>query len=433
MAGQASLILLGVFGMLSILGVPLAVAIVAAALAAVMLAVPLDMALFTAAQKMMASLDSFSLLAVPFFILSGVMMNSGGIAVRLVDFAKLISGRVPGALAQTNIAGNMLFGCISGSAIAASTSIGGVMVPMSRKEGYDNRFAAAINIVSAPTGMLIPPTTAFIIYSLVSGGTSISALFIGGAVAGLLWGLGLMVVTAIIARKRGYGHTGFPGWAAARRITWAAAPSLMLIVLVIGGITCGIFTAVEASGIAVLYTLLLALVIHRTVRLRDVPRFLIETTQITGTIMLLLAASAALSFAMAFTGIPAAISALILGVSDNPLVVMLIINLILLVVGCFMDIGPAILIFTPILLPIVQKVGYDPTHFGIILVFNLAIGTITPPVGTGLFVGAAVAQERVERIIPVLGPFYVLLFTLLLLVTYVPALTMTLPRLFGLL
>ncbi|MBT9385911.1 TRAP transporter large permease [Pseudooceanicola sp. CBS1P-1] len=432
MAGQASLLLLGTFGVLAALGIPLAVSIVVAALAAVLMMVPLDMALFTAAQKMMASLDSFSLLAVPFFILSGVMMNSGGIAIRLVNFAKLISGRIPGALAQTNIAGNMLFGCISGSAIAASTSIGGVMVPMQEKEGYDKRFAAAINIVSAPTGMLIPPTTAFIIYSLVSGGTSIAALFLGGAVAGALWGIGLMAVTAVMAWRRGYRSSGSVSLGQAGRITLDALPSLFLIVLVIGGITFGIFTAVEASGIAVLYTLLLALVIHRTVPLRAVPGFLLETAQITGTIMLLLAASAALSFAMAFTGIPAAISSLILGLSNNPEVVMLIINAILLVVGCFMDIGPAILIFTPILLPIAQKVGYDPVHFGIIMVFNLAIGTITPPVGTGLFVGASVAKERVERIIPVLWPFYLLLFALLLVVTYWPALTLSLPRLLNL-
>lgn len=210
MAGQASLVLIGIFGVLAFLGVPLAVSIVAAALGAVMLVAPLDMALFTSAQKMMSSLDSFSLLAVPFFILSGVMMNSGGIAIRLVNFAKLISGRIPGALAQTNIAGNMLFGSISGSAIAASTSIGGVMVPMQRKEGYDNRFAAAVNIVSAPTGMLIPPTTAFIIYSLVSGGTSIAALFIGGAVAGALWGIGLMVLTGFMAWRRGYRQPAAP-------------------------------------------------------------------------------------------------------------------------------------------------------------------------------------------------------------------------------
>ena len=432
MAATSSLVLIGVFAALTALGIPLALAIVAAAIAAVMLVAPFDMALFTAAQKMVASLDSFSLLAVPFFILSGVMMNSGGVALRLVNFAKLVAGRIPGSLAQTNIAGNMLFGCISGSAIAASTSIGGVLVPMQAKEGYDRDFAAATNIASAPTGMLIPPTTSFIIYSLVSGGTSIAALFIGGAVAGLLWGLGMMVVTAVIAMRRKYPLAERVGFGAAWRTTLEALPSLFLIVLIIGGIMGGIFTAVEASGVAVLYTMLLTFVVHRTMPFRAFPTFLVETAQITGTIMLLLAASAALSFAMAFTGIPAALTALILGISENPIIVLLIINLLLLVIGCFMDIGPAILIFTPILLPIAQKVGMDPVHFGVMLVFNLAVGTITPPVGTGLFVGAAVAKVKVEQAIRALLPYYLLLIAILLLVTYVPALTMTLPQWFDL-
>ena len=432
MAGQASLILLGVFGVFAIIGVPLAVSLVAASLAAVVLVVPLDMALFTAAQKMMGSLDSFSLLAVPFFILSGVMMNSGGIAIRLVNFAKLLAGRVPGSLAQTNIAGNMLFGAISGSAIAASTSIGGVLVPMQVREGYDRGFAAAVNIASAPTGMLIPPTTAFIIYSLVSGGTSIAALFMAGGVAGLIWGLGMMALSIFIAKRRGYPTDAFPTLREAGQITVAAIPSLLLIVIVIGGIMAGIFTAVEASGIAVIYTMLLTFVIHRTVPITRLPAFLIETSQITGTIMLLLAASAALSFAMAFTGIPAAITDLIFAISSEPIIVLLIINLILIFVGCFMDIGPAILIFTPIMLPIATEIGIDPIHFGVILVFNLAIGTITPPVGTGLFVGAGVAKVRVEVAIKALLPFYLLLIAFLMLVTYVPALTMFLPRMLGL-
>lgn len=432
MAGPASLILISVFGILTLIGIPLALSITAAAIAAVLLVVPLDMALFTSAQKMLASLDSFSLLAVPFFILSGVIMNSGGIAVRLVDFAKLIAGRIPGSLAQTNIAGNMLFGSISGSAIAASTSIGGVMVPMQKREGYDPGFAAAVNIASAPTGMLIPPSTAFIIYSLVAGGASIAALFMGGAVAGILWGLSMMVVVAIIARRRGWPVANRVSSADALRVIGRAIPSLMLVVFIIGGIMLGVVTAVEASGIAVIYTMLLAFVIHRTMPISSLPKFLMETVHMTGTIMLLLAASAALSFAMAFTGIPAAVTSLILGISENPLIVMLIVNIVLLVVGCFMDMGPAILIFTPILLPIAQKVGYDPVHFGVIMIFNLAIGTITPPVGTGLFVGAGVARVRVETAIKALGPFYLLLFAVLLLITYVPALTMWLPRYFGL-
>ncbi|SJZ84925.1 TRAP transporter large permease [Consotaella salsifontis] len=431
MAAQSSLVLLGVFLVLAALGIPLALSIVAAAIAGVLLVAPFDMALFTAAQKMLASLDAFSLLAVPFFILSGVIMNSGGIAIRLVNFAKLIAGRIPGSLTQTNIAGNMLFGCISGSAIAASTSIGGVMIPLQANEGYDREFAAAANIASAPTGMLIPPTTAFIIYALVSGGTSVGALFLGGAVAGSLWGLGLMIVTFIIAKKRGYSVSTPVRPSEAVKIVVEALPSLFLIVLIIGGIVLGVFTAVEASAIAVVYTMVLAFLVHRTVPFARFPSFLLETAEMTGAIMLLLAASAALSFAMAFTGIPAAVTSLILGISDNPYVVLLIINVVLLVVGCFMDIGPAILIFTPILLPIAMKVGMDPVQFGVVLIYNLAIGTITPPVGTGLYVGASIGKVKVERAVVALLPFYVVILAILLLVTYVPSVTMALPRYFG--
>lgn len=432
MAITSSLILLATFLFLSILGLPLAIAIVAAALAAVSLIAPPEMMIFTAAQKMMASLDSFSLLAVPFFILSGVIMNSGGIAIRLVRLAQLIAGRIPGSLAQTNIAGNMLFGCISGSAIAASTSIGGVMVPMQEREGYDRNLAAAVNIASAPTGMLIPPTTSFIIYSLVAGGgTSIAALFVAGGVVGVLWGLLMMIAVGIIAKHRGYPTAPPVQCSEALKITIEALPSLLLIVIIIGGIVSGIFTAVEASGVAVIYTLVLAFVIHRTTPISQLPKFLIETAQMTGAIMLLLSASAALSFAMAFAGIPTAITEAILGVSDNPIIVILIINLLLLIVGCFMDIGPAILIFTPILLPIATQVGMDPIQFGVVLIFNLCIGTITPPVGTGLFVGAAVANVRVERAIKALLPFYALLVALLLIVNYWPALTLSLPRWLG--
>lgn len=430
-AGYASIILITVFLGLTALGIPLGISILGAALSAIALIAPFDLALFTAAQKMIASLDSFSLLAVPFFVLAGVIMNSGGIAIRLVNFAKLIAGRIPGSLTQTNIAGCMLFGCISGSAIAASTSIGGVMVPMQAKEGYDREFAAAANIASAPTGMLIPPTTAFIIYALVSGGTSIGALFLGGAVAGTLWGLGLMTLTYFVAKKRGYALAPKVGFSEAIKITLEALPSLFLIVLVIGGIIFGIFTAVEASGIAVLYTMLLAFVVHRTAPVSKLPQFLMETAQMTGAIMLLLASSAVLSFAMAFSGIPAAVTNLILGISENPIVVLLIINIVLLIVGCFMDIGPAILIFTPILLPIAQKVGMDPVHFGVVLVYNLAIGTITPPVGSGLYIGAAIGRVKVERAVVALLPFYAVIFAILLVVTYVPALTMFLPRYFG--
>ncbi|ECF1004552.1 TRAP transporter large permease [Salmonella enterica subsp. enterica serovar Enteritidis] len=404
---------------------------VIASFSTMMLVLPFDISMFATAQKMFSSLDSFALLAVPFFVLSGVIMNSGGIAARQVNFAKLFTGKLPGSLSYTNIVGNMMFGAISGSAIAASTSIGGVMVPMSAREGYDRGFAAAVNIASAPTGMLIPPTTAFILYALASGGTSIAALFAGGLVAGVLWGVGCMLVTLVVAKRRNYRVFFTVQKGMALKVAVEAIPSLLLIVIIVGGIVQGIFTAIEASAIAVVYTLLLTMVFYRTLKIKDLPSILLQTVVMTGVIMFLLATSSAMSFSMSITNIPAALSDMILGISANKLVILLVITVFLLIIGAFMDIGPAILIFTPILLPIMAKLGVDPVHFGIIMIYNLAIGTITPPVGSGLYVGASVGKVKVEEVIKPLLPFYGAIIGVLLLITYIPEITLFLPRLLG--
>ncbi|EPX9819695.1 TRAP transporter large permease [Escherichia coli] len=427
----ASCILIAVFVVLLAMGSPIGICIVIASFSTMMLVLPFDVAMFSTAQKMFSSLDSFALLAVPFFVLSGVIMNSGGIASRLVNFAKLFTGKLPGSLSYTNIVGNMMFGAISGSAIAASTSIGGVMVPMSAREGYDRSFAAAVNIASAPTGMLIPPTTAFILYALASGGTSIAALFAGGLVAGLLWGIGCMLVTLIVAKRHNYRVFFTVQKGMVLKVSVEAIPSLMLIVIIVGGIVQGIFTAIEASAIAVVYTLLLTVVFYRTLKLKDLPSILLQTVVMTGVIMFLLATSSAMSFSMSITNIPTALSNMILGISANKLVILLVITVFLLIIGAFMDIGPAILIFTPILLPIMIKLGVDPIHFGIIMIYNLAIGTITPPVGSGLYVGASVGKVKVEEVIKPFLPFYAVIIGVLLLITYIPGMTLFLPRLLG--
>ena len=428
----ASSILVGVFVFLLALGTPIGLCIVLSSTCTIMLVLPFDIAMFTTAQKMFSSLDSFSLLAVPFFILSGVIMNSGGIATRLVNFAKLFTGRLPGSLSYTNIMGNMLFGAVSGSAIAASTSIGGVMIPMSAREGYNRSFASAVNIASAPTGMLIPPTTAFILYALASGGASIAALFAAGLVAGVLWGVGCMVITYYMVKKYGYSNffnlrSGMVG-----QVVRDALPSLLLVVIIVGGIVVGIFTAIEASAIAVVYTAFLTLGLYKTLTLRDMPKLLLQTFVMSAVIMFLLATSAAMSFSMAITGIPEALSNMLLGVSESKWVILLVVTLFLLIVGAFMDIGPAILIFTPILLPIMQQIGVDPVHFGVLMVYNLAIGTITPPVGSGLYVGASVGQVKVEEVLKPLMPFYAGIIVILILITYVPETILFLPRLLGL-
>ncbi|ASG18679.1 TRAP transporter large permease [Salmonella enterica subsp. enterica] len=427
----ASCTLIAVFIVLLAMGAPIGICIVIASFSTMMLVLPFDISMFATAQKMFSSLDSFALLAVPFFVLSGVIMNSGGIAARLVNFAKLFTGKLPGSLSYTNIVGNMMFGAISGSAIAASTSIGGVMVPMSAREGYDRGFAAAVNIASAPTGMLIPPTTAFILYALASGGTSIAALFAGGLVAGVLWGVGCMLVTLVVAKRRNYRVFFTVQKGMALKVAVEAIPSLLLIVIIVGGIVQGIFTAIEASAIAVVYTLLLTMVFYRTLKIKDLPSILLQTVVMTGVIMFLLATSSAMSFSMSITNIPAALSDMILGISANKLVILLVITVFLLIIGAFMDIGPAILIFTPILLPIMTKLGVDPVHFGIIMIYNLAIGTITPPVGSGLYVGASVGKVKVEEVIKPLLPFYGAIIGVLLLITYIPEITLFLPRLLG--
>ena len=430
MALQAGLVLLIVFLLMLAISVPISVSIVIASIAAILTIMPMDMAIFTSAQKIVTGLDSFTLLAVPFFILSGILMNNGGIAERLINFAKILVGKMPGSLAHTNVLGNMLFGSLSGSSVAAAAAIGGVMSPLQKKEGYDPKFSAAVNIASAPTGLIIPPSGALIIYSLVSGGTSVAALFIAGYLPGILWGLACMVVGFIIAKRRNYPVSERVPFKVAVKTFLDAIPSLMLIVIVIGGILGGIFTATEAAAVAVAYTFILALV-YKAVKLSDMPRIIMETVEITAVIMLLVAASSIMSWVMAFTGIPTAISEFIMGISDNPIVILLIINIFLLFIGTFMDITPAILIFTPIFLPIVTSFGMDPVHFGIILVLNLSIGNITPPVGSALFVGASIANLDLEDVIKPLIPFYIVIIIVLLLVTYIPEISMVLPRLLG--
>ncbi|MBR7928026.1 TRAP transporter large permease [Aerococcaceae bacterium zg-ZUI334] len=431
MALQAGIILFAIFAILLVLGMPIAIGIAASSIAALLLVVPFDISLFASAQKMVASLNSFSLVAIPFFVLSGIIMNNGGIADKLVKFAMLFVGRIPGGLAHTNVLGNALFGSMSSSAIAASTAIGGVLVPQQVAAGYDRKFATAVNIASAPTGMVIPPSSAFIMYSLVASGASISSLFLGGYLVGALWAVSIMIVAYIYAKKNNYAVTAKINRGEAWTIIKEALPSVMLIVIIIGGILTGIFTAIEASAIAVAYSLLISMFYYKTVKLNDLPKMLREAVLTTGTIAFLLATSSMMSFAMAFTGIPQAISAFILGLTTNKFLILLLVNLVLLLVGMFMDVGPAIMIFTPIFLPVVRSVGVDPVHFGLFAIMNLCAGSITPPVGTGLYVGSSVGSVKPEQMLKPLVPFFVAILTVLLLITYFPSIVMWLPNLAG--
>ncbi|AGH81322.1 TRAP dicarboxylate transporter subunit DctM [Psychromonas sp. CNPT3] len=421
--------LFGSFAVMLALGVPVSFAIGLSSLATIMLSLPFDPAITVIAQKMASGLDSFALLAIPFFILAGNIMNQGGIALRLIRFAQVIVGRLPGSLAHCNILANMMFGSISGSAVASAAAVGGTMAPLQREAGYDDAFSTAVNITSCPTGLLIPPSNTFIVYSLVSGGTSIAALFLAGYIPGILMGLSLMVVAGVIAKKRGYPLSPKASMKEIMLKTIDAMPSLMLIVIIMGGIIGGVFTATEASAIAVMYTFILAVVIYKEVKISQLPKIILESTVTTSIVLLLIGASMGMSWAMANADIPYMISDSLLNLSDNPIVIMLAINIILLIVGVFMDMTPALLIFTPIFLPIALDLGIDPVHFGVMMTFNLCIGICTPPVGSALFIGCSVGQVSIDRVIKPLLPFYVVLFIALMLVTFIPDISLFLPRL----
>ena len=425
-------VLFGVFAVLLVMGTPISISIVVSSLLTTLLTLPWDQATFIVMQKMNNGLDSFSLLAVPLFILAGNIMNTGGIARRLINLALVIAGRIPGSLAQTNVVGNMLFGALSGSAVAAAAAIGGTMQKMEREQGYNRGFGAAVNVASAPAGLLIPPTTAFIVYSTIAGGVSISALFMAGVIPGILLGLVAMIIAYLYAKREKYPTSERVTASVAIKTFVDAVPSLLLIVVVVGGIAAGIFTATEGAGIAVVYCLILS-IIYRTINLQVLKKMLMTTAGTSGMILFLIAGSGAMSWVMAFTGIPGAIADTILSVSDNELVIFLLMNVILLVVGMFLDITPAILIFTPIFLPIATSLGMDPIHFGVVLVLNMCIGTMTPPVGSVLFVSIGVFRTTMEEVVAKLWPFLIGAIVLLLAITYASPLSMWLPGVMGLL
>lgn len=429
--GVTTALLFIVFGVLLFLGVPISVSIIVSSVVTVMSTLSWDQITFITMQKMNSGVESFSLLAIPLFILAGNIMNNGGIAKRLIAFAQLFVGRIPGNLAQANILGNMLFGALSGSSVAAASAMGGCISPSEKEQGYDPAFSAAANIASAPTGLLIPPTSAFIVYSTVAGGVSISTLFMAGYVPGILMGIGCMAVAFVMAKRADMKATGRDKSKSIGKIVWDAIPSLLLILIVIGGIVSGIFTATEGAGVAVLYCLILS-VIYRNLTLKGFMKILLDSAKTSGIILFLISASSAMSFVMAYAGIPAAISNALMAVSDNKYVIFLLMNIILMVVGMFMDITPAILIFTPIFLPIAQSLGMSDIQFGVMLIFNMCLGNITPPVGSVLFVGCGIGGVSIEKVTPKLIPYFAVLFALLLLVTYVPALSLGIPSLMGL-
>lgn len=427
----SGLIILVLLVIMLIAGVPISVALGFSSICAILPVLNLEATVLTGAQRIFSGISVFSLLAIPFFILAGNIMNKGGIAVRIINLAKLVTGRVPGALAQTNVVANMFFGAISGSGTAAASAMGSIIGPIEEDEGYDPNFSAAANIATAPTGLLIPPSNVMITFSLVSGGTSVAALFMAGYIPGILWGLACMLVILVLAKKRGYTSTERFTAKEAVNVIIQALPCVLLIVIVIGGIIFGIFTATEGSVVAVVYSLILSLFFYKSIKLKEIPQILKESAEMTGIIIFLIGVSSIMSWVMAFTGIPGAISAALLGLTNNKIIILLIINIILMVVGTFMDMTPACLIFTPIFLPVCTALGMDTIHFGIMLIFNLCIGTITPPVGTTLFVGVKVGKVKLESVIPQLLVYFLAIFIVLMMVTYIPQISLFLPSLMG--
>lgn len=423
-------LILSFVGLLAI-GTPVAWSIAISATLTMLVSLPALPALTTVAQRMAAGLDSFALLAIPFFVLSGELMNQGGIARRLIAFAKTLVGALPGGLALINIISAMLMGAIAGSALASASAMGTMLGPEMEKQGYDRGFGAAVNITSATTGLVIPPSNILIVYSLASGGASIAALFLAGYIPGILTGLLLMTVAAIWARRKGYGVGRRYSLGEVFRTFVDAVPSLFLLVLVIGGIVVGIFTATEASAIAVLYSLVLG-IIYREIDLGKLRHIILGSSSTTAIVMLLIGASMSMSWVLSYEHIPQEISEGLLGMTDNKIAILLMINLILLLVGIFMDMTPAVLIFTPIFLPVVTKLGIDPVHFGIIMILNLCIGLCTPPVGSVLFVGVGIARTSIENVVRPLLPLFVAMIAALFLVTYIPQLSLWLPSLFDL-
>ena len=432
MVVQATLILFGSFFVMLFAGVPISAGIgIASIITAIMSGMDGNIFALTAAQRCFSGCDSFSLLALPFFSLGGNVMNKGGIAKRLVRLARLLVGWVPGYLAATNVLANMFFGAVSGSSVAATSAMGSIMSPLELDEGYDPNYSAAVNICSAPTGILIPPSGPLILYSITAGGVSVAALFMGGYLTGALLGIAVAGLAIFLAMKKGYKASAVKEENPAWKIVLEAVPSLLAVIIVMGGILAGIFTATEAGVVMCLYCTLLA-IIYREMSIKTFYDLLADTMKSSATILFLIAASSIMSYVMSYSGIPAAISEGLMSVSNNRYMIILIMNVFLLVMGMFLDLTPAVLIFTPIFLPIATSVGMSPVHFGLMLIMNLGIGSVTPPVGSCLFVGCGVGRVKIEGVTKYIVPIFTAMVISLFLVSFIPAIPLLVPYLCGL-
>ncbi|RKL61837.1 TRAP transporter large permease [Thermoanaerobacteraceae bacterium SP2] len=415
------------FLILIVLGVPIAISMVLSTMISLLTIGNLPLQILV--QRMIAGINSFPLLAIPFFILAGEILEKGGASKSLVDFSNALVGRIRGGLAMIAIVGEIFLSGVSGSSVADGSTLGAMLLPLMKKKGYDDDFSAAVIASSATNGLIIPPSNTMIVYSMAAGGVSVGALFLGGFVPGLLLGLALMIICYFIAVKRNYPAERPVSLKDFIRSTLSAIPALIAIFIIIGGIVSGFFTATEAAVVAVAYSLLISFFIYRQLDYKILPKIFLNSAKTTAVVLFLIAASNAFAWILAFENVPEMIGKFILSISSSKFIILLITNILLLIVGCFMDMSPAILIFTPILLPIMKNIGVDPVHFGLIMMINLSIGLITPPVGTLLFLMSSMAKISVAKLTRALWVFYIPLILILLLITYVPSIVMFLPNL----
>jgi tripartite ATP-independent transporter DctM subunit len=422
-----ALILLGSFALLCALGVPVAYALgLAALIAALWVDIPLEAVML----KISDGTDDFALLAIPFFVLAGGIMAEGGMALRLVNLAKVFVGFIRGGLALVNILASTLFGCVSGSSVADTASIGSVMIPQMVKQGYPRVFATNVTICGSVQALLVPPSHNAVIYSLAAGGTiSVAHLFLAGIFPGLLFGLCLVGLVMWTAHKRGYPKERAVALRDVPKIVLEALWGLVTIFIIMGGILSGVFTPTESAAVACVYAFLVTFLVYRDYKWRDLPHLVHRVVKTVAMVMMLIGFSVGFGYMMAILQIPAKTTAFFLGISENPYVFLMLVNVLLLLLGTFMDLAPMLLICTPIFLPVILKLGIDPVHFGMIMILNLGIGLITPPVGPTLFVGCAIGKVTMEQVTKELWPFYSAMCFALLLVTYIPALSLWLPGL----
>ncbi len=423
----ATTILLGGFLLLLILRIPITFSLAAASIAT---ALYLKIPLMAIVQQMVQGVKSFSLLAIPFFIIAGEMMGRGGIAEKIINLANVLVGRIRGGLGMVNVVDSMFFGGISGSAVADVASTGTIIIPLMNKKGYDNDFSVAITVTSATQGIIIPPSHNMIIYSVAAGGVSVGRLFLGGYLPGILLGISLGVIVYIISVKRNYPKERKYTLKEAVKILIDSFLGLLTAIIIMGGVISGIFTATESAAVAAVYAFIITFFVYRQIPLKEFRGILYSTLKTLTMVMTLIASASAFSWLMAYLRIPAKATEMLLSITDNKILLLMLINVLLLLLGMIMDMAPLILIVTPILYPVVvEKLGMSPIHFGIMLMINLAIGLCTPPVGSALFVGCAIGKISIEKATKAMIPFYIAMIVVLFLVTYIPQITMFLPNL----